>query len=103
VIRLAGEVEVEPQVLQALRDAIAALSKAESVLDDLDRPALAHALTTLRALDHLLDKHAEATLDLRMSRLRLQALLGQEDEEKTPVDHPRKASQQLRIRKPGAP
>ena len=89
---------MDKDALQALKDATDALRRAEVLLNGVDRPALVSLQKALRAVDQLAQDHSQATLDLRIARLRIQALLGLDDPDKTPVDHHR-PSASLRLGK----
>ena len=81
--------------MTALRDALDAVKRTEKLLEKLDRPALVKLLGVLgpllRAVDSFAKEHAAVVLDLRMARLRIQAILGPEaregyDPDKTPIE-----------------
>ncbi len=98
------ETTVERETVTALRDAIKALRRAEKLLEDINRPALAQAAPAFRAMEKLAAEHSSVALDLRIARMRIEVILPSDyDPEKTPVEPVRRLSQQMAARKPSDP
>lgn len=94
---------MDPDTLVAIRDALKAIQRAEKLLEDY-RPALREIAPIVATLGQLAQDHSRVALDLRIMRIRVQALLPSdaehEDPEKTPVDRGRRVSAQLAAVKP---
>jgi hypothetical protein len=100
---------VDEESKAALRDALEALKRAEKLLELIDRPSLARLPPIVRAVEEFAERHAAVSLDLRIARLRIQAMLPEEqppreDPDKTPVEGARRLSEQLAaVRPPEGP